>query len=35
MGTLTLPINGSVYLDACGFIDSVERIEPLSAAIQT
>ena len=28
MGTLTLPINGSVYLDACGFIYSVERIEP-------
>lgn len=28
MGTLTLPDNGPIYLDACGFIYSVERIEP-------
>lgn len=35
MGTLTLPNHGSVYLDACGFIDSVERIEPLSTVIHT
>ena len=28
MGTLTLSDNGPIYLDACGFIYSVERIEP-------
>jgi hypothetical protein len=28
MGTLTLPNTGPIYLDASGFIYSVERIEP-------
>jgi predicted nucleic acid-binding protein len=28
MGTLTLPTTGPIYLDASGFIYSVERIEP-------
>ena len=28
MGPLTLPDNGAVYLDANGFIYSVERVEP-------
>ena len=28
MGTLTLPNSGPIYLDACGFIYGVERIEP-------
>jgi predicted nucleic acid-binding protein len=28
MGSLTLPTSGSVYLDANGFIYSVEKIEP-------
>ena len=28
MGTLTLPSTGPIYLDASGFIYSVERIEP-------
>lgn len=28
MGTLTLPNSGPIYLDACGFIYSVEHIEP-------
>jgi len=28
MGALTLPTSGSVYLDANGFIYSVEKIEP-------
>ena len=28
MGSLTLPANGPVYLDANGFIYSVERVEP-------
>jgi len=28
MGRLTLPTSGSVYLDANGFIYSVEKIEP-------
>ncbi len=29
MGSLTLPIAGPIYLDASGFIYSVERIDPL------
>ena len=28
MGPLTLPESGPIYLDACGFIYSVEHIEP-------
>ena len=28
MGALTLPDRGPIYMDACGFIYSVERIEP-------
>ena len=28
MGVLTLPANGTVYLDANGFIYSIERIDP-------
>ena len=28
MGELTLPERGPIYLDSCGFIYSVERVEP-------
>ena len=28
MGAITLPDSGPIYMDACGFIHSVERIEP-------
>jgi predicted nucleic acid-binding protein len=35
MGTLALPTNGSVYLDANSFIDSVERIDPYRAILDT
>ena len=28
MGAITLPDRGPIYMDACGFIYSVERIEP-------
>lgn len=34
MGSLTLPTGGSVYLDANGFIYSVERIEPYASLLQ-
>jgi predicted nucleic acid-binding protein len=33
MGTLTLPATGPIYLDASGFIYSVERIEPYHALL--
>ena len=33
MGTLTLPSSGPIYLDASGFIYSVERIEPYSTLL--
>ena len=33
MGVLTLPANGTVYLDANGFIYSVERIDPYRAML--
>lgn len=34
MGSLTLPSSGPVYLDANGFIYSVERIEPYRALLE-
>ena len=34
MGSLTLPSNGPVYLDASGFIYSVERIQPYSDLLE-
>ena len=34
MGSLTLPPSGSVYLDANGFIYSVERIEPYRTLLE-
>ena len=34
MGALTLPASGPIYLDACGFIYSVERIEPYRALLE-
>ena len=34
MGPLTLPTHGSVYLDANGFIYSVERIEPYRTLLE-
>ncbi len=34
MGSLTLPSSGPVYLDAKGFIYSVERIEPYRALLE-
>lgn len=34
MGSLTLPNNGPVYLDANGFIYSVERIEPYRTLLE-
>ncbi len=34
MGTLILPKSGSVYLDANGFIDSVEHIEPYATLLE-
>ncbi len=34
MGTLILPNSGSVYLDANGFIYSVEHIEPYSTLLK-
>lgn len=33
MGSLTIPDSGSVYLDANGFIYSVESIEPYAALL--
>ena len=34
MGSLILPPNGPVYLDASGFIYSVERIEPYHTLLE-
>ncbi len=34
MGTLTLPDRGPIYMDACGFIYSVEHIEPYHTLIE-
>ena len=34
MGALTLPSSGPVYLDAVGFIYSVERIEPYRTLLE-
>jgi hypothetical protein len=34
MGTLTLPTTGPIYLDASGFIYSVERIEPYRTLLE-
>ena len=34
MGQLTLPIAGLVYIDASGFIYSVERVEPYRALLE-
>jgi len=34
MGSLTLPSSGPIYLDANGFIYSVERIEPYRALLE-
>jgi hypothetical protein len=34
MGTLTLPDAGPIYLDANGFIYSVERIEPYRSLLE-
>ena len=34
MGAITLPDSGPIYMDACGFIYSVERIEPYRALME-
>ena len=34
MGSLTLPSIGPIYLDANGFIYSVERIEPYRTVLE-
>lgn len=34
MGSLTLPTDGLVYLDANGLIYSVERVEPYRALLE-
>ena len=34
MGAITLPDRGPIYMDTCGFIYSVERIEPYRALIE-
>ena len=34
MGSVTLPDRGPVYMDTCGFIYSVERIEPYSTLLE-
>ena len=34
MGALTLPDGGSVYLDTCGFIYGLERIEPYCTLLE-
>lgn len=34
MGSLTLPARGPIYLDANGFIYSVERIEPYRTLLE-
>jgi predicted nucleic acid-binding protein len=35
VGALTLPASGAVYLDANGFIYSIERIDPYRAMLDT
>ena len=35
MGALVLPASGSVYLDANGFIYSIERIDPYRSMLDT
>lgn len=35
MGALVLPTSGTVYLDANGFIYSIERIDPYRAMLDT
>lgn len=35
MGSLTLPISGTIYLDANGFIYTVEKIEPYRSDLVT
>ena len=35
MGTLVLPASGNVYLDANGFIYSIERIDPYRSVLDT
>jgi len=34
VGAITLPDRGPIYMDACGFIYSVERIEPYRTLIE-
>ena len=34
MGALTLPDSEPVYLDSCGFIYSVERVEPYRTLLE-
>ena len=34
MGAIVLPDRGPIYMDACGFIYSVERIEPYRALLE-
>ena len=34
MGALTLPDSGPLYLDSCGFIYSVERVEPYRTLLE-
>ena len=34
MGSLTLPLNGLIYIDASGLIYSVERVEPYRALLE-
>ena len=34
MGALTLPDSGPIYLDSCGFIYSVERVEPYRTLLE-
>ena len=34
MGALTLPDSGPIYLDACGFIYSLEHIEPYRTLLE-
>ena len=34
MGALTLPDSGPIYLDSCGFIYSVERVEPYHTLLE-
>jgi predicted nucleic acid-binding protein len=35
VGVLTLPVRGTVYLDANGFIYSIERIDPYRSMLDT